>query len=405
MTLRTMNKFRNSILITCCAILLSNANGQTTFWAEDFNGYIDGATAGENNNSTNPAADWTSGGCTTCGASADDWWEIRSGVMEARDVNGEHVFLQTEPIDISNYTSVTINVDVLEDGDLEGLYLGGDDCSDAFNQDYADIEYRINGGTWTLVQNYLGWCGLYASCGTHTLYGDDNTSGDCRTTDADWESTTVTVSGLSGDTIELRLSATNYAGTELIRFDNIDIQFTSVLPIELVSFTAKPFNSQVYLSWQTASETNNNYFTIEHSTNAVTWEKVIDIAGAGNSAVPINYSTTHFSPNQGVSYYRLKQTDFDGKVEYSHIRSIDNQELEDKTVVVYPNPFHDQVSIEGNFDELEDIVVYNLLGINVTPLTKSVIVNNSKSTLDLSQLSAGTYFIRTKNTASKVYKR
>lgn len=385
--------------------MLSSANCQFTFWSEDFNGYAEGVTTGANNNTSNPAKDWTSGGCTTCPSSVDDWWEVRSGVLEARDVNNEHVYFQTESIDISGYTSVNIHVDVLEDGDLEGLYWSTDNCLDGINQDYADVEYRVNGGAWTLVPNYLGWCGLYASCGTHTLYGDDNASGDCRTDDDDWISTTVSVLGISGSTLELRLSATNSSGVEYIRFDNIDIQYTTLLPIELLSFTAKVEDSHVELNWQTASEINNDFFTIERSSNTVTWEKVKNIKGSGNSNTIQSYNTTDPNPYQGVSYYRLKQTDFDGQVNYMPIKSVRIHKLTTESIRIYPNPVKNKITIEGSEAELNEIHVYNLLGQEVTSLTQQVIHNKTKVEIDLSKLNPGMYYLNTKNTAYKLLKQ
>jgi len=331
--LKQLHIFQKSFLTTLCALILSSAYSQTTFWSEDFNGYSDGVTTGSNNNTNNPANDWTSGGCTTCPSSIDDWWEIRSGVMEARDVNNEHVYLQTESIDISAYNSVIINVDVIENGDLEGLYWGADNCSDATNQDYADVEYRVNGGTWTLVPNYLGWCGLYASCAVHTLYGDDSVSGDC------------------------------------------------------------------------ASEINNNYFIIERSTNAITWEKVKDITGSGNSNTIKSYAFTDPNPYPGVSYYRLKQTDFDGQIDSSQIKSVRVEKLKKETVNLFPNPVKNQITIEGSDAELKDIRIYNMLGQDVTYSTHQAVNNETTVVINLSKLNPGIYYIYTKNTAHKLLKQ
>ena len=198
-----------------------NAQGQTTIWSENFDSYVDGTTTGGDNNTGTAGGDWAATGCTTCSASSTDWWEVRSGVMEARDVNDEYATWTSEVIDISGFSTVSFSVDVSEQGDHEGLYLNADDCTDQSNEDFADVEYRIDGGAWVLISNYLGWCGLYASCGTHTLYGDDGGDGDCRATDDDWGNVTVTQTGLSGSTLELRFTARNSAGSEYIGFDNV----------------------------------------------------------------------------------------------------------------------------------------------------------------------------------------
>ena len=82
-------------------------------------------------------------------------------------------------------------------------------------------------------------------------------------------------------------------------------------------------NNQVNLAWTTASETNNDYFTIQKSKDAQIFEDVFVVDGAGNSSTIINYFDIDKSPYTGISYYRLKQTDFDGHVSYSNIVPIE----------------------------------------------------------------------------------
>lgn len=94
------------------------------------------------------------------------------------------------------------------------------------------------------------------------------------------------------------------------------------LPIELMSFSAKCNDNKVNLNWVTASETNNDYFTIERSKNAQNWEYVNNVIGAGNSNKPTNYSIDDDQPIEGSSFYRLKQTDYDGEFTYSEITPV-----------------------------------------------------------------------------------
>jgi len=93
---------------------------------------------------------------------------------------------------------------------------------------------------------------------------------------------------------------------------------TAPLPVELINFYAKCVNDRVNLNWLTASETNNNYFTIERSKDFLNFEKVLDYPGAGSSNNPISYSAIDPSPYEGSSYYRLMQTDYDGTFTYSN---------------------------------------------------------------------------------------
>ena len=96
----------------------------------------------------------------------------------------------------------------------------------------------------------------------------------------------------------------------------------NVLPIELLSFTASPKGQFVETHWVTSTEINNEYFTVERSVDAVNFTKVGRVQGAGNSTSELSYSFIDEAPYSGISYYRLKQTDFDGATTYSDIRSV-----------------------------------------------------------------------------------
>ncbi|QHT68585.1 T9SS type A sorting domain-containing protein [Rhodocytophaga rosea] len=95
------------------------------------------------------------------------------------------------------------------------------------------------------------------------------------------------------------------------------------LPVELISFTATHTNSSIQLSWQTASETDNDYFTVERSENGIDFQEIGQQKGEGNSKSIQNYQFTDTEPLYGINYYRLKQTDLDGTYTYSGIRSIE----------------------------------------------------------------------------------
>jgi hypothetical protein len=91
------------------------------------------------------------------------------------------------------------------------------------------------------------------------------------------------------------------------------------LPIELLEFSARPNGNQVDVSWSTASEINNERFEVERSSNAQSFTKIATLAGAGNSNTILNYISRDQQPLNGVSYYRLKQIDYNGSFEYSEI--------------------------------------------------------------------------------------
>jgi len=100
-------------------------------------------------------------------------------------------------------------------------------------------------------------------------------------------------------------------------------QSGGALPIQLVNFDAK-LNRKgfVDITWTTATEINNDYFTIERSMNGVNFEALAEVDGAGNSTKTTSYNTIDNNPIKGVGYYRLKQTDYDGTSTYSRIVSV-----------------------------------------------------------------------------------
>lgn len=112
---------------------------------------------------------------------------------------------------------------------------------------------------------------------------------------------------------------------------------TTPLPIELTEFNVSYENPVVVASWQTASELNNDYFTLERAGDDLTFGEVGTKAGAGTSKIPLNYSMIDSHPYEGRSYYRLKQTDFDGTISYSGTKLMFIKETE-KKLAIYPNP-------------------------------------------------------------------
>ncbi|MFT4679777.1 MAG: hypothetical protein ACJAV7_001377 [Flavobacteriales bacterium] len=197
-------------------------------------------------------------------------------------------------------------------------------------------------------------------------------------------------------------------GTCGLIIDNVDIRLLSMLPIELLNFDAiELVNKSVLLEWQTASETNNDYFTIERSKDAFEWEGLTNIEGAGNSTTWRSYSSHDSEPHFGESYYRLKQTDFDGQFSYSDITHIELSGMEDTRVAIFPNPTTNVISIKGDEYEIDEISIFNSLGEDVTPVAAIERQELDKETvvIVLSELTKGLYLVKTRNTANKVYKK
>lgn len=117
----------------------------------------------------------------------------------------------------------------------------------------------------------------------------------------------------------------------------------NALPVSLLSFTAhKEGFGRARLKWATASEKNNKGFDIEKSKDGILFEKIGFVPGKGNSQTVVNYQTTDHAFN-APAYYRLKQTDNDGTIDYSKIVYL--EQLAPVTFKVFPNPVQQQVNI------------------------------------------------------------
>ncbi|MCC5931553.1 MAG: hypothetical protein JJU28_20065 [Cyclobacteriaceae bacterium] len=127
-------------------------------------------------------------------------------------------------------------------------------------------------------------------------------------------------------------------------FIKYNIFLNIILPIDLLSFTAEATEQDVVLKWSTASETNNDFFTLEKTRDGKEFEVVAYIDGAGNSKDVLEYTFTDTRPFAGTSYYRLTQTDFDGTSEtFPMISVVFNSDLFSQLNIasVYPNAFQE----------------------------------------------------------------
>lgn len=166
------------------------------------------------------------------------------------------------------------------------------------------------------------------------------------------------------------------------------------LPIELASFTAKCNNGAIEVEWVTASETNNKHFTLERSDDLTHWSAIARVNGAGNSTIPLSYSYTDESRKSNkIVYYRLIQTDYDGKEEtFSPITASCDQSA-DYSLNIYPNPANDQLFCDitnesGNTAKIEIINAYGQL---VYQNEHSLSEGLNHLEIDLSKLKSGMY--------------
>jgi hypothetical protein len=187
-------------------------------------------------------------------------------------------------------------------------------------------------------------------------------------------------------------------GSFVVEYDqpttgSVLLRSTLPLPVELIYFELENRESTVELSWVTATESGNDFFRIERSADGVTFEPIGRINGAGTVYEPRSYTFTDTSPLGGVSYYRLRQQDFDGAFAYSPVRSVTRNGSSQQVVSVFPNPTTDGRA-EIHFSPLPratTLVVRDALGRTVTQ--QSLAAGSVRSLLDLSRFGKGVYHL------------
>ncbi len=117
------------------------------------------------------------------------------------------------------------------------------------------------------------------------------------------------------------------------------------LPVELVDFSATVQNDNVVLNWSTLSESNNDYFAVERSIDGESFVEIGQQAGAGDFEGRLDYEFVDSNPVVGVSYYRLRQVDFNGDFEYSKLQVVSyNPEQTGLEVSIFPNPIENRIA-------------------------------------------------------------
>ena len=179
------------------------------------------------------------------------------------------------------------------------------------------------------------------------------------------------------------------------------------LPIELVAFNAEPQNYKVLLSWSTASERDNAYFTVERSSDGIEYNSIATVMGAGTSSSLKTYKTYDNQPPMGISYYRLKQTDFDGSYKHSALISLNFETVLDFSF--FPNPVKpgENITFRLNKNSLFKQMDVSVLDLNGKELLHQTLQTENKSefTLESLSLKEGVYLLKVQTPyASKIEK-
>ena len=150
----------------------------------------------------------------------------------------------------------------------------------------------------------------------------------------------------------------------------------------------------VLLRWVTISEINNDFFTIERSNDGRMFYEIGIVQGVGNSNIQNNYLLEDNNPLSGLSYYRLKQTDYDGQYSYSKIIVVKlDHGLQSLDFTLFPNPTKNNLSVQVTGNAVLDpyIEIYNAQGQRIKTFTASRRIDGFE--LNVEHLNTGLYLV------------
>ncbi|MBC7883834.1 MAG: T9SS type A sorting domain-containing protein [Saprospiraceae bacterium] len=169
-------------------------------------------------------------------------------------------------------------------------------------------------------------------------------------------------------------------------------------PVTWSNLEAEQKNHEVELTWSTASELNNDFFSIEWSTDGIHFYKIGQVSSKGNSTRPNEYMFMHLNPQSGINYYKIRQTDYDGKYAYSRtVKVLINKSESNASFVIHPNPTGSELNVlvkENYSNENKTMEWFNPKG----QLIKTIILDQNVShRIDVTDLAAGPYILMMKS--------
>lgn len=146
---------------------------------------------------------------------------------------------------------------------------------------------------------------------------------------------------------------------KMVTTEDNEIDEAFLLPIELTYFEILQNGNELFFEWETATETNNDYFTIEQSLDGVSFHEIARITGAGTTSSYTLYEYSYPISIEGIVYFRLKQTDYNGDYSYSNIKTIDV--VGNSPLRMYPIPALAYITIEGDYESVQFVDVNGVI--------------------------------------------
>jgi hypothetical protein len=205
------------------------------------------------------------------------------------------------------------------------------------------------------------------------------------------------------DTVDIvRVTVTDQCGRVNFYYQMMNLTAPVVLPVKLLSFNAERKNNGVLMKWQTASEVNNDYFTISRSTNGTNFQTIGHVGGNGTISHASDYTFTDPEAPQSLVYYRLSQTDFNGTSEtFPSVTVAPKKGTNDIAVYIHPNPFEDECSLKifSKIDDSLTLTIYDMATRVVYSKTYEVDEGENEINIDASDFIQGNYFLNIRTNA------
>ena len=338
---------------------------------------------GDGNGGTNPSQSQVMMVSSTTTPSCNTWYHVAGVFDDANNtiemwVNGVKESTQTYSGSVSFPNSMAMGREAVPTSSHQG-YLDGDlDNVAIWN---TDKSYTTSNYTNTIATNATDLVDYY-----HFNQSSTSSSDPIRDATSSANNGTNTSSG------------SNYV-------DFVGSGSSTPLPVELIHFELTPNGESIEIHWSTASELNNHFFTLEKSWDGIHWNVLAKLEGKGTSNDLSHYSFTDLQPYPNQTFYRLKQTDFNGKFEYVAMKSVSSENGDISQISVSPNPSSNWLKIENVSFPLEQIRFFNAMCDDVSDQISIVQQTNHSLLVDISSLPNGLHSILSPASSAKFIKK
>jgi len=204
------------------------------------------------------------------------------------------------------------------------------------------------------------------------------------------------VQGIAAPLLEIDISSTDSS------IQSVDYMVNTITPLTWLNFNVVPDGCEAQMNWQTANEQNTSYFTVQRSSDAVHFSNIENVKASDKMTGVNNYAATDAQPLDGKNYYRIQQTDQDGKYTYSTIEEITFNE--NSRISVVPDIVNGpSLTLATNSAKAEDDQLYIADANGKILLSEPIDIGQGYNTqlINVDRLAAGTYFIIVNNSNSK----